>query len=42
MKMEKELSIQFEESDIVINEETFGKYEYEAIFITFFATSTNN
>ena len=30
------MSIQFEESDIVINEETFGKYEYEAIFITFF------
>jgi len=35
-EMEKELSIQFEESDIVINEETFEGIEYEAIFITFF------
>ena len=35
-EMEKELLIQFEESDIVINEETFEGIEYEAIFITFF------
>lgn len=39
---EKELLIQFEESDIVVNEETFEKCEYEAVFITFFDITALN
>ncbi len=38
---EKNLSIQFEENEIV-NEETFEKYAYEAFLVTFFDISTLN
>lgn len=39
---EKELLIQFEENDIVVNEETFEKYEYEAVLVTFFDITALN